>query len=100
MKKSLNQFVNEKVNDKLQKALNSSPDNIENTVLNAANEVEKEKESIELSNNDTRSLEGAIHTTEEEIEGYVLIKMILREEIDPARVFYRDNKSYFNVFVD
>jgi predicted type IV restriction endonuclease len=100
VKKSLNQFVNEKVNDKLRKALNSSADNNENTALNAAIEVEKEKESIELSNNETRSPEEEIHTTEEEIEGYVLIKMILREEIDPTRVFYRDNKSYFNVLLD
>ncbi|MGI8384330.1 type I restriction endonuclease [Robertmurraya sp. P23] len=99
VKKSLNQFVNEKVNDKLQKALNSSADNTDNTALNAAIEVEKEKESIELTN-DTRSPEEEIHTTEEEIEGYVLIKLILKEEIDPSRVFYRDNKSYFNVLLD
>lgn len=95
VKKSLNQFVNEKINDKLQKALNSSAENPESSTI----EVGKETEDIELSA-DSKSPEEGIHTTEEEIEGYVLIKLILKEEIDPSRVFYRDNKSYFNVLLD
>ncbi len=28
------------------------------------------------------------------------MKLILKEEFDPSRVFYRDNKSYFNVLLD
>lgn len=98
IKKSLNQFVNEKVNDKLQKALNSSNDSTGVLNSNEAIEGEKEKEDIQLEVE--KSLENEIHTTEEEIEGYVLIKLILKEEIDPTRVFYRDNKSYFNVLLD
>lgn len=97
VKKSLNQFVNEKINDKLQKALNSSSENTESS----ANEVEKESgtEGVDPNTN-TKSSEEGIHTTEEEIEGYVLVKMILKEELDPSRVYYRDNKSYFNVLLD
>ncbi|EDL65353.1 type I restriction endonuclease [Bacillus sp. SG-1] len=97
VKKSLNQFVNEKVNDKLQKALNSSSENNEDPNINAAIEVEKEKENIPT---EVKSQQDEIHTTEEEIEGYVLVKLILKEEFDPARVYYRDNKSYFNVLLD
>ncbi|WP_188456915.1 type I restriction endonuclease [Virgibacillus oceani] len=97
VKKSLNQFVNEKVNDKLQKALNSSSDSSRSPNINAA--IEIEKENVELSD-ETRSPQDEIHTTEEEIEGYVLVKLILKEEIEPSRVFYRDNKSYFNVLLD
>jgi predicted type IV restriction endonuclease len=98
VKKSLSQYVNEKVNDKLQKALNSSSDNSEAPNIHAAIEVEKEKENIPASEEKNYSEE--IHTTEEEIEGYVLVKLILKEEFDPSRVFYRDNKSYFNVLLD
>jgi predicted type IV restriction endonuclease len=99
VKKSLNQYVNEKVNDKLQKALNSSSDNNETPNINVAVEIEKEKESLEPIEEDNNPND-EIHTTEEEIEGYVVVKLILKEEIDPARVFYRDNKSYFNVLLD
>jgi predicted type IV restriction endonuclease len=98
VKKSLNQYVNERVNDKLQKALNSSSENSESPSINAVIEVEKEKENIQAT--DEKSANEEILTTEEEIEGYVLVKLILKEELDPARVFYRDNKSYFNVLLD
>jgi predicted type IV restriction endonuclease len=98
VKKSLNQYVNERVNDKLQKALNSSSENSEAPSINAVIEVEKEKENIQAA--DEKSASEEIHTTEEEIEGYVLVKLILKEELNPARVFYRDNKSYFNVLLD
>ncbi|MDR4886323.1 type I restriction endonuclease [Fredinandcohnia sp. QZ13] len=96
VKKSLNQYVNDKVNDKLQKALNSSTENIVNTppIVSIEAQEEKEETQVEVKRDDE------IHTTEEEIEGYVLVKLILKDEIDPSRVFYRDNKSYFNVLLD
>jgi hypothetical protein len=78
VKKSLNQYVNEKVNDKLQKALNTSSDNNDVPNINTVIEVEKEKEDIDSG--DVRSSEDEIYTTEEEIEGYILVKVILREE--------------------
>lgn len=41
-----------------------------------------------------------IVTTEEEIEGYMIIKAIVRDIIKPARVHIRDAKSYCAVLVD
>lgn len=41
-----------------------------------------------------------IVTTEEEIKGYHIVKAILREHVDPARVACRDVKSYFGVLLD
>lgn len=93
VQKSLTQFVNEKVNDKLQKALNSSDTNEEHVV---------EKEEVPKNENvaeDKVTIE-TIVTTEEEIEGYVFVKLLLKDEIDSNRVHYRDNKSYFNVLLD
>jgi predicted type IV restriction endonuclease len=94
VKKSLQQYVNEKVNDKLQKALISSSENTEVAGADSDLDAEKEKGPAEKNSNEE------VQTTEEEIEGYVLIKLILKEKVDPARVFYRDNKSYFNVLLD
>lgn len=98
VKKSLNQFVNDKVNDKLQKALNSSGENSNASKSNPA--IEAEKEKVDIQQEGERTSDNEIHTTEEEIEGYVLVKLILKEAIDPSRVYYRDNKSYFNVLLD
>ena len=93
VQKSLAQFVNEKVNDKLQKALNS-PDTNEEHIA--------EKEEVPNNQNvaeDKVTIE-TIVTTEEEIEGYVFVKLLLKDAIDSNRVHYRDNKSYFNVLLD
>ncbi len=92
VQKSLTQFVNEKVNDKLQKALNSSSASEEHIV---EGEVLKDEYVAE----DKVTIE-TIVTTEEEIEGYVFVKLLLKDEIDSSRVHYRDNKSYFNVLLD
>ncbi|WP_017729427.1 type I restriction endonuclease [Halalkalibacterium ligniniphilum] len=91
--KSLNQFVNEKVNDKLQKALNSTAEE-KSPVKEVAATTEKQIEVEE------KNIENEIVTTPEEIEGYVLVKLILKASVDAERVFYRDNKSYFNVLLD
>lgn len=94
VKKSLNQFVNEKVNDKLQQALNSD------TTESKKSDTFVESEVIELQQETVAAAVEEITTTEEEIEGYVLIKLILREEFEPTRIYYRDNRSYFNVLLD
>lgn len=94
VKKSLNQFVNEKVNDKLQQALNSD------TAESKKSDTFVESEVIELQQETIAAAVEEITTTEEEIEGYVLIKLILREEFEPTRIYYRDNRSYFNVLLD
>jgi predicted type IV restriction endonuclease len=92
VKKSLSQFINEKVNDKLQKALNSDT----KVEVGEGSEEDSPNEEVveEQVNVET------IVTTAEEIEGYVLVKLLLKDEIDSNRVFYRDNRSYLNVLID
>ncbi|MGN1401267.1 MAG: type I restriction endonuclease [Bacillus sp. (in: firmicutes)] len=98
VKQSLSQIVNEKVNDKLQKALSSTDGNeagknVDEMVAGAVDEQGEHDKSGSAE-------ETLIVTTEEEIEGYVLIKIILSDQVDANRIFYRDNKSYFNVLLD
>lgn len=80
------QFVNEKINERLTSAL-------------SANETPKEELSpeneVELLDNDD-----GIVTTEEEIEGYNIIKAILRQSVDVTRVTMRDTKSYCGILLD
>jgi predicted type IV restriction endonuclease len=91
VKKSMSQFITEKVNEKLQKALKSTTSGEQIIETELSNEENGQRET---------EYKDQVITTEEEIEGYVLIKLILKEFMDPTRIYYRDNKSYFNVLLD
>ena len=79
--KAINQFISEKVNDRLQSALNKE----------AEQQEEENIENIE---------ESKIITTEEEIEAYAIIVAILRRKISKSRIVYRDTQSYFGILLD
>ncbi len=84
-KRALNQYIKDKIREKLNTAF---ADDERDTVLEAesVSNVKTEKSKIE--------------TTEIEIEGYHIIKSILRKTVDPSRIIYRDAKTYFNVLLD
>ena len=44
--------------------------------------------------------ENNIITTDEEIEGFFIVKSILREIIDHKRITHRDAQSYFAILLD
>ena len=65
----------------------------------------EETASSEASAQDEKGLEEpqkdrGVVTTEEEIEGYYIVKAILREVIDPKRVAIRDRLSYCGILLD
>ena len=84
--KGFNQFISEKVNEKLSAALNTN---------GAASEIESDNE-LEIIEDHSSD----IVTTPEELEAYTVVKMLLQDVITPDRIFYRDNRSYFNIIVD
>lgn len=87
----LKQFVSEKVSSKINDALKTTSEtHIETTIIDT---IPEKEETLELVDTD-------IETTEEEIQGFGIVKAILFETVDPERIFYRDNKSYFNVLLD
>ncbi len=87
VKKAFSQFISDKINDRLKFAMDQE--------AVATIEVEEEEQEAVLSDPENR-----IETTEEEMEGYYIIKSILREFIDPARIIYRDTISYFGILLD
>lgn len=92
--KGLKQIINEQVNDKLNAALKSTGDNKINITL--PDPKVESTEEIEIEIEETNS----ITTTFEELETYSVVKVILKDLIAPNRVFYRDNRSYFNILID
>ncbi len=81
VKKSLNQFISERVNDRLTSALSK----------------ESQERAEETMEEEPKSL---TETTEEELEGYSIVKAIVGEKVGVKRVFHRDTQSYFGILLD
>lgn len=68
------------------------------SALTKENEAEKqiaEEELVESAENANK-----IVTTEEELEAFLIIKTILRQNVAVNRIHYRDNQSYFAILLD
>lgn len=85
IKKGFNQFITERVNEKLSATLNTS---VETKTID---------ESEELSENTPND---GIITTPEELEAFTVFKVASKDFIDPSRLYYRDTKSYFGILID
>lgn len=88
VRRALNQFLNEEINQRLQSAISREE------VSEESVEVEESDESIE------EEVESRIVTTEEELEGFYIIKSIVREVVAPDRIGHRDTISYMSVLLD
>lgn len=81
-KRAMAQFLKDKVNDRITSAL------------------EKDTEVIEYTAEEEIAEENKIVTTEEELEGFHVVKSILRKVIPVDRIVSRDTQSYFGVLLD
>ncbi|MGB7002363.1 MAG: type I restriction endonuclease [Halobacteriota archaeon] len=79
------EFINDEISDRLEKALERG---------SGTQEVIHDDKNAEEGNDD------GIVTTEEEIEGFHIVRAILCETIDPERVVLKDWKRYCNVLFD
>lgn len=85
IQKGFSQIVSETVNSKLSSALDRTIDE---------SSTDDDHPSIKKDPDD------GIITTPEELESYTVTKVVLKDIIDPKRVYYRDNRTYFNVLID
>ncbi len=91
VKKSLNDFITELMNDKIKAALKNDQKVIEPPVV-AEEVIEKHDEEVQQTNK--------IITTDEEMQAYYIIKSILSETIEPSRISYKDTTGYFGILLD
>lgn len=89
VKNTLNIWTSDMINERLKTALNK-------------NESEQDEvlEELVKPTNEQKLSESEIITTEEEKEGFLVVKSILRQKIPIERVNYRDAKTYFAVLLD
>ena len=83
-KKVIQNYINDIITERLKTALSKENEKI----------IAEEKNE-EIENNTPR-----VVTTEEEIEGFMIVKTILRQSINANRITYRDNQSYFTILLD
>lgn len=86
--KAFHQFLSDKVSDRLRSALESEKGSSENN-------VEAEKDSI-----DEQDYNDGIVTTEEELEGFNIVRAITSKIVTPNRIVHRDTKSYMGILLD
>ncbi|MFV5691805.1 type I restriction endonuclease [Flavobacterium sp. LT1R49] len=84
-KKSVQQHISDLITERLKTALSKEDEKINE--INISIEPNLEESS-------------KINTTEEELEGFMIVKTILRQKTPATRITYRDAQSYFAVFLD
>lgn len=87
-KKALTTSINESISFRLKSALSINE------------QIEKQEQGVKASQSIDDNSESKIVTTEEELEGFQIIKAILREKIPSTRIAYRDTLSYFGILLD
>ncbi|MGL5875751.1 MAG: type I restriction endonuclease [Xenococcaceae cyanobacterium] len=92
-KRSLKDFVNERITDRLKSAIDLPEALIEiGTSEDSKNNAE--------GGTDKLSKEEQIVTTQKELEAFYIVKSILRESVDIGRIRYKDTISYFGINLD
>lgn len=87
-KKSIQQYINDLITERLKSALKKESDDDKKAA---------EQEAVLAA--DTAN-ESKVETTDEEMEGFLIVKTILRQKIPSNRIVYRDAQSYFAILLD
>ncbi|WP_444896795.1 type I restriction endonuclease [Microbulbifer sp. SSSA005] len=91
--KALKQFLNDSINERLKSAIDQDRSSNVNSKDEAIGDAKEGGES-------GQETESKIQTTEEEIDGFNIVKAIFRQKVDVNRVAPRDTQSYFGVLLD
>lgn len=90
VKRSVSSYINDVISDRLNVAIQSTENNTPTKETNVEtpqdSQVDEEVEKVV--------------TTEEEMEGFYIVKSILRQYIESDRIAYRDVQSYFGILID
>lgn len=91
-RKALSQFLNDQINDRLKSAMSGAiqPTITSLPVSAIANTVTTERDESEEK----------VLTTLEELEGYHIVRAVVRSVVDAKRIVQRDTQSYFGILLD
>lgn len=86
-KKAVQQFISERVSDRLKSALAQEQQSVKT--------VAASEEAVSPA-----SEEAQAPPTDDELHGYYIVKAILTQMVDAERIFMRDQKSYCSILLD
>lgn len=90
-RKAAIQFLGDQINDRLKSAMSGAVE---------PSYAMQFVESSPVAETTEDSAEDQIQTTLEELEGFHIVKAIVRAVVDAKRIVHRDTKSYFGVLLD
>ena len=88
LKKALNGYISELMNDGIQSALSTDKENAK---------VEEGQPEAPVPVEESAKPVSKIVTTEEEQEAYFIIKNMLKDIVPPSDITHKDTESYFNI---
>lgn len=96
--KAFENMINDRISERLGLAIKSAS---EPAVMQVVSTPESDVQTVAEQNdmvsaNDDKK----VVTTQEEIDGYLVVKAILRSVVDVSRVVYRDSQTYFAILLD
>ncbi len=89
LRRSIQHMLSEMVSDRLKSALEKEENAVKSAATTASTDVEPVVAKDKL-----------IETTPEEMEGFYIVKSMLRKYVDPNRIVYRDAQSYMAILLD
>lgn len=92
VKRSFAQFINERINERLKTALDTEE------AAQAQEESPGPEEAPDTGGGDGD--DSRIVTTEEEMEGFYIVRALLHDVLDGHTVAYKDTVSYFGILLD
>ena len=87
--KAFSQFINDRINARLKSAMTGEMTEVK---IPSSNTKDEKHSDIEEDN--------GIDTTIDEVEGFNIVKAIVRKHVDASKIFGRDTKSYFGILLD
>lgn len=88
-KRSVQLHISDLITDRLKYALKNEDEIAQaEAAIAAANPVEADEDKSKIV------------TTAEEMEGYLIVKSILRQKVEASRITFRDAQSYFAILLD
>ncbi len=88
VKTARNQFINDRINERFKSVLHPE---------SAASEAGPETVDAPAADED---IGDGVETTQDEIDGFLIVRAILREVVDVHRIAMRDTKSYCGILLD
>lgn len=95
IKKSIMSIVNDTISDRLNLAIKTNEGAVNDSTVSQPMDEEVLPDGVVFYDKET-----GVATTGDELDGFLIVKAILRPVVDISRVYFRDTLSYFGILLD